>query len=126
MTNHHDFFQEKVPALIAALNPDTVALWGSMNAARMLDHITAGTKLFMAQRDMEVEIPEEKIPRYQAWLMTEAGFQQGARKPEKYNAFESTDVSDFEGLKIDFLETLNKKLHHPKMSKPEKEDQIRG
>lgn len=106
MTNHQDFFQNKVPALLAELKPTTTAIWGNMNAAKMLDHITAGTKLFMAQRDMEVNIPEEKIPRYQAWLMTEAGFQQGAMKPEKYKEFESTDLSDFEQLKVEFLDAL--------------------
>lgn len=106
MTNHRTFFQEQVPRLIKQLQSDTAALWGMMNAAKMLDHITAGTKLFMAQEEVEIKIPEEKIPRYQAWLMTDANFKEGAQKPEKYHEYESADLSDFENMKADFLAAL--------------------
>jgi hypothetical protein len=106
MKNHHYFFQEQVPALLAELRPESHAQWGTMNAAQMLDHITAGTKLFMAQREMEIDTPVDKIPRYQAWLMTEANFNEGAQKPTNYADYESAKYADFEHMKKEFLAVL--------------------
>ncbi len=68
MTNRKSFFTEEVPKLINELKPDTTPLWGTMNAAQMLDHLTAGTRLFMRQEEVEVTIPEDKIPLAQEWL----------------------------------------------------------
>ncbi len=106
MINHQDFFLKKVPNLVADLQPNKPALWGSMNASQMVDHLTAGTRIFMTQKEVEITVPKEKIPLAQEWLMTDANFKEGRRKPERYSEYESAELSDFEKLKTDFLSAL--------------------
>ena len=106
MPLHQTFFTEQVPQILHRLQPNIKPLWGTMDATKMLDHLTAGTKLFLAQREIPLTIPEEKVPRYKAWLMTDANFKEGAPKPGLYSEFEGLARRDFEALKTAFLEVL--------------------
>jgi len=99
MNNHQDFFQNEVPQLLKQLNANAQGNWGSMHVAQMLDHLHAGTLLMLSKRRSLLEVAEEKLPRYKAFLMSDQGFMEGARKPILYAEYEITDLEEFEVLK---------------------------
>ena len=104
--NHHAFFNVDVPQLLGSLESTTPNLWGSMNAVQMLDHLIAGTRLFMAKKEVPLEVPEEKLDRYKAFLMSDKNFMEGAPKPEPYKGYEGRAGEDMRHLKEEFLKVL--------------------
>ena len=99
MKNYSTFFTTEVPQLLQQLYPETPRLWGSMTASQMLDHLHAGTVLFMAKRMVPLEVPEEKLDRYKAFLMSDKNFGEGAPKPELYKEYEATEPVVFNAQK---------------------------
>ena len=53
------------------LKPDTVPLWGSMSAQRMVEHLTDTLRIATGENPQPMEIPEEKIERMVAFLDSE-------------------------------------------------------
>lgn len=54
------------------LAPDAKPLWGTMNATRMVEHITDTLHLAMGEiPNINLEIPEEKVVKAQGFLTTE-------------------------------------------------------
>ena len=99
MNNHQEFFQNEVPQLLKQLNANAQGKWGSMHVAQMLDHLYAGTILMLSKKISVLEVEEEKLPRYKAFLMSDKGFMEGAPKPALYLEFEKTAYEDFEASK---------------------------
>ena len=108
MSNHQTFFQQDVPQLLNKLTIEAQPEWGEMDVVKMLEHLRAGTELFMGKIKTELEVPEEKLPRYKAFLMSDKPFMQHAPKPKVYNSYEQKDELNFEKLKSDFLTALKK------------------
>lgn len=104
--NHKAFFNVDVPRLLESLDATTPNLWGSMNAVQMMDHLIAGTYLFMAKKVLPLEVPEEKLDRYKAFLMSDKNFMEGAPKPEPYKSYEGQAGNEIASLKEKFLEAL--------------------
>jgi len=108
MDKHQAFFQQDVPQLLNELQVDTKPLWGEMDSIKMIDHLRAGTELFLSKRKPKLEVPEEKLPRYKAFLMSDKPFMEGARKPKEYQDYERQDAQELDKLKSDFLEVLKR------------------
>lgn len=106
MTNHKDFFQDEAPTILGRLKPDQKPEWGEMNAIEMVDHLLAGMKLFLSKTVTELETPEEYLPKYKAFLMSDKGFKPGAKKPLDYEKYETLNTKGFEALKSAFNEKL--------------------
>lgn len=104
--NHIDFFRLHVPHYLTALTADTKALWGTMNAMQMIDHLTAGTHLFMAKQETALEVPQEKVARYKAFLMSDKPFMENAPKPALYARYEGKSRGEMATRKAAFLEAL--------------------
>lgn len=67
-------FQLDLEAMLAQLSnltnqstPD----WGQMGPQRMVEHLADALYMSIGQGDFELEIPEERIERMQAWLQTD-------------------------------------------------------
>jgi len=106
MMNHTPFFIAEVAQLLKPLRPETPRLWGTMTAPQMLDHVQAGTTLFMAKRMMPLVVPEEKLDRLKAFLMSDKPFMESAPKPEQYLEFETKIFPEFDAQKEAFLKVL--------------------
>ena len=104
--SHQTFFDLEVPALLKKLEANTENLWGEMSATQMMDHLLAGTHLFMSKQLVDLEVPEEKIERYKAFLMSDKNFMESAPKPKPYKHYELKSGEDMEKLKASFLEAL--------------------
>ena len=96
MNNHQEFFQKDVPQLLNGLKASAQGKWGSMNVNQMIGHLQAGTMLMMSKRKVALEVPEEKLPRYKAFLMSDKSFMQGAPKPDLYLEYEKADFEAFD------------------------------
>ena len=108
MTNHKDFFLNDVPELLSRLEANAKPLWGVINATQMADHILAGTRLFLSKTKTELETPEELLPKYKVFLMSDRGFKESAKKPDEYEKYEGNDGTELEELKTEFLKQLLK------------------
>jgi len=53
------------------LKAETVPLWGSMSAQRMVEHLTDTLRIATGENPQKMEIPEEKIDRMVAFLDSE-------------------------------------------------------
>ena len=67
------FELELEPMLVqlSTLNANTKPNWGTMSAQRMVEHLADGLYMSIGQGDFQLEIPEERIERMQAWLDTD-------------------------------------------------------
>jgi hydroxymethylglutaryl-CoA reductase len=56
---------------LSKLTPENKPEWGSMNAQRMVEHLTDILNISTGKTKLELQIPEDKIERMQAFLDTE-------------------------------------------------------
>lgn len=84
---------EKLLPLFADIPGDAKPIWGTMNLTQMIDHVAAGLEISANFRDGKLDIPEEKVPKLQAFLRSPMPLPQGAEKPGVYNKYE-TPASD--------------------------------
>lgn len=106
---HTPFFLTEVPELLQRLNEDSPPLWGAMTAPLMVDHLLAGTQLFMAKlADVPLMVPEGKLDKLRAFLMSDKNFMESAPKPSQYNAFEHKQQLTFNELKAAFIDELKR------------------
>lgn len=53
------------------LTPETEALWGSMSAQRMVEHLSDSLKMAVGQTVFPLEVPEDRIPRMKEFLLSD-------------------------------------------------------
>ncbi|MDX5405061.1 MAG: hypothetical protein LPK28_06115 [Bacteroidota bacterium] len=102
-----DFF-DSIPGILTPLGPDTKPKWGSMTSAEMLDHLITGLHLGMSKEEFEITTPEDKIPKFQAFLMSDRPLVKMADMPEPYVRFKSQDPGDLEDLKEKLIHDLRR------------------
>lgn len=67
-------FQLNLEAMLAQLNQlsaNTKPAWGQMSAQRMIEHLADALYMSMGHGAFQLEIPEERVERMQAWLETD-------------------------------------------------------
>lgn len=58
-------------AKLDALSPETKPLWGSMNAQRMVEHLSESIQIASGKTKFKLEVPETQIERMQAFLASD-------------------------------------------------------
>lgn len=99
------FFTKEVPAMLKRLNEENAPQWGSMNANEMLDHLRRGVDMSLSTEDREIITPEDKIPVYQRFLLSDKPFQRNSAKPEAYDRMPPFE-GDTEALKLNLMKAL--------------------
>lgn len=108
--NYNNFFTIEVPEMMKKLTPTTPALWGQMTALEMLDHLRIGIELSLDSDPERIIItPEDQIPSYQTFLMSEKPFGKNLPMPDAFRKFPKKN-SDIDRMKIDLLKGLVKML----------------
>lgn len=105
LETHRSFFL-KAPEALRKLDVNQKPLFGEMNAVEMVDHLLTGMKLFLSKTETALETPQEFLPKYRAFLMSDKGFKPGAKKPHGYQKYESANAHDLEALKRAFNSML--------------------
>lgn len=75
-------FQLDLEAMLAQLmllKPTSKPAWGEMNAQRMVEHLADGLYMSVGHGKFELEVPEDRIERMQAWLETDKPMAKGVQ-----------------------------------------------
>lgn len=104
MTNR-EYFEKLFPEKIQELKEDTIPMWGSMTASDMLDHLRKGLVISMENTDDEITTPEERLPSYKAFLMSDRPFGQNLNAPAVFFSYPASE-DNFEKRRQTLLETL--------------------
>lgn len=100
-----DFFNQEVPQYLKKLKPNTVPRWGQMNAAQMLDHLRQGVALSMDDSPRKIKTPDEQLPAYRKFLLSDKPFPQGRPKPPEYDKYQ-WEENDFMQKKVELMRDL--------------------
>lgn len=72
---------EDVLVYLNQLTPETQAQWGSMNAQRMVEHLTDTLRIATGKNPQKLEIPEDRIERMQQFLASDKPMAQNISVP---------------------------------------------
>ena len=122
--------------LLKQLQPNDKALWGMMKPQYMIEHLIFIYENSIGLREIKLLVPEEKLPKFQAFLRSNYGFSQNfkfAMLPENelvpltHESLESA-IQNLEQLIDRFFELISKEdfksTLHPYYGKLNKEDSI--
>ncbi len=109
MKDYHRFFSRDVPAMLSELQTDAKAQWGSMPVMEMPDHLRKGIVMSLEDRALEITTPEEHLPAYRRFLMSDKLFKKGSPMPEFYNSIKPYGGNLTE-LKAELMKTVKEML----------------
>jgi hypothetical protein len=75
------FLQQKIIPLLKTLQPDAKGIWGKMNGQQMVEHLIFITRNGNGKITMNLLTPEEHLPKYKEFLMSEKDFRENTRAP---------------------------------------------
>ena len=110
MTDYHHFFKRELPEALQALGPETVPEWGSMNAEEMIQHLRLGIKMSLENKDGEITTPEEKLPSFKRFLMSDRSFGKNLRRPKYFE--QPMRTASLDELKQNLLKEMEQLLHY--------------
>ncbi len=71
-----EFLRDQLPPLLSTLTADTEREWGKMDAQQMIEHLSYSLRQASGKDLYELTIPEEHVPRAQAFLMSDKKFRE--------------------------------------------------
>ena len=75
------FLKKQFIPLVKTLDPGTVPRWGKMNAQQMIEHVAAFFKVSTSKLKFPLATPEEHLPKYKEFLMSEKEFRENTKAP---------------------------------------------
>ena len=137
MTEKEKFIRTDFLNSIDLLGVDTKAAWGKMNAWQMIEHVSSFFKVSSAQIHFDLAIPEEHLPKYKAFLLSDIPFKENTKAPASVLGEETIPVSStsfaeakelLKGSVNDFFEYFEKNpgatTLHPAFGELHKEEWI--
>jgi len=85
--DYNTFFTREVPELLSKLDNMAVARWGSMKVDEMLDHLLAGIAISLKDVDRKITTPEDKLPAFRQFLMSDRPFGKNLPKPAAFDDY---------------------------------------
>jgi hypothetical protein len=77
-----DFLKHQFVPLLRQIPSDTLPHWGTMTLQQMIEHFTDNVRLASGKVQLtEMFTPEEEIPKYQAFIMSDKPFRENTRNP---------------------------------------------
>lgn len=120
------FISSELFISLQQLHADAMPQWGKMNAQQMVEHLVDFVDLSVEKIHFPLAVPEEDLPKYKAFLMSEKPFRENTKAPatvlgetplpEKMDSLESAihqlqiSVANFFAF---FAENPDKKTLHP-------------
>lgn len=75
------FVEEESQKIISKLQSDTPAIWGKMNAQQMVEHVKAFFDVATQKLKFDLVTPEEQLPAYKAFLLSDKAFRENTPAP---------------------------------------------
>jgi len=76
-----NFIREDQFALLNKLGPAILPSWGKMNAQQMVEHVSAFFKVSTEKIKFPLVTPEEHLPKYKEFLLSDKPFRENTRAP---------------------------------------------
>lgn len=108
---YESYFMIDVPSMLKRLESDTQPQWGSMTAYEMLDHLRKGVDICVLQLPSEIITPQEMLPKYKDFLMSDKPFRPGSAKPAVFDEVAALE-GDLEMLKVNLMKSLVNMMVH--------------
>lgn len=108
-----NFLSPELPVFLKrleVLTSETKAIWGSMSAQRMVEHLSDCINMSLGVGEFKLQIPEDKIPAMQRFLLSEKPMARGSKvdfAPENFtlrNEDLADAIDEFTLLWVDFEE----------------------
>jgi hypothetical protein len=103
--NKSVFISTELFIFLQQLHADTTPKWGKMNAQQMVEHLSDFIDLSVEKIHFPIAVPEEDLPKYKAFLMSEKHFRENTKAPSSVLGEEPLPI------KLDSLELAIEKLH---------------
>ncbi len=117
--DYNTYFSEEVPNALTELSANTKPEWGTMSANEMLEHLIAGVILSMKDVPRSITTPEDKLPVYKKFLMSDRPFGKDLPKPKEFDDY-PTKNDDINESKAELLKRIEEMLlyfeKHPQHS----------
>lgn len=75
------FIKNDLVELLNNVSPDTMGKWGKMNAQQMVEHLTDFFDASAGKMHQEIITPEEHLPKYKEFLLSEKPFRENTKAP---------------------------------------------
>lgn len=85
--NYNSYFTHQVPELLKKLEASAEAQWGTMQVDEMLDHLGAGIAMSLDDGNRQITTPEDKLPTYKQFLMSDRPFGKNLPKPKAFDDY---------------------------------------
>ena len=76
------FLRNDVVQLMNAFAQDAKSNWGKMNIQQMVEHVTDFFKVSFEHITFDLVTPEEHLPKYKEFLMSDKEFRENTKAPE--------------------------------------------
>jgi oxepin-CoA hydrolase/3-oxo-5,6-dehydrosuberyl-CoA semialdehyde dehydrogenase len=76
-----EFLQYEMFTGLQQLRPDATPLWGKMNAQQMVEHLAGFFDVSSGIIIYELITPEEQLPKYKAFLLSDKEFRENTKAP---------------------------------------------
>ena len=77
----YEFLKNNFLPLLSGLSPDSTGRWGKMNGQQMVEHVCDFFKVSSGKLHFQLVTPEEHLPRFKEFLMSEKEFRQNTKAP---------------------------------------------
>lgn len=75
------FIKQQYIPLLDNLHAETRGKWGRMNAQQMVEHVTGFFKVSSNQQHYPLVTPEEQLPKFKAFLLSDKEFRENTKAP---------------------------------------------
>lgn len=76
------FISTELFILLQQLRADSKPKWGKMNAQQMVEHLIDFVDLSVEKIHYPLAVPEEDLPKYKSFLMSEKQFRENTKAPK--------------------------------------------
>lgn len=111
MIDYNKFLTEEIAPILDKLHADSKAEWGSMDAEQMVEHLIAGVAISMDDVPRDITTPDDKLPVYKKFLMSERPFARDLPKPKEFDEYPAKN-RDINGKKAELLKDIEEMLQY--------------
>ena len=109
--DYDKYFKDEVVPVLVKLRADTNPEWGTMNAEQMVEHLIAGVSISMEDAPRKITTPEDKLPVFKKFLMSDRPFGKDLPKPKEFDDYPAKN-GDIDGKKAELLKRIEEMLQY--------------
>jgi hypothetical protein len=81
LQSKEEFLRSEYVKMLLNLDPNAGACWGKMNVQQMVEHMSDYVRIANGKSVYAIHTPADRIPKMQAFLMSEKPFQENTPNP---------------------------------------------